>query len=72
MKRDYQRNGVLVVLEAHMTTALADSDPPNFLKRGDQPLAGNDRQPLAHAGNGSLRRTIPISSERPSSRSPST
>ncbi len=38
MKRDHQRDGVLVVLEAHMTAALADGDPPHLLKRGDQLL----------------------------------
>ncbi len=72
MKRDNQRNGVLGVLEAHMTAALADGNPPHLLKNADQLPAGNDRQPLAQAGSGSVRRTIPISSERPSSRSPST
>jgi len=72
MKRDHQRNCALVVLEAHMTAALADGDPSNLLKRADQLLAGKDRQPLAHPGSGSVRRTIPISSERPSARSPST
>jgi hypothetical protein len=72
VKRNHERSRVLFVLEAHMTAALADGDPADFLERDDQLLAGNDRQPLAHAGSGSVRRTIPISSERPSSRSPST
>jgi hypothetical protein len=34
--------------------------------------AGYDRQPLAHAGTASLRRTIPEPTGRPSSRRPST
>lgn len=72
MKRNHERNGVLVVFEAHMTAALANGDPPHLFKRADQLLARDDWQPLAHAGSGSVRLTIPISIERPSSRRPST
>jgi len=71
MKRDHQRNRALVVFEPHMATALANDNPSDLLERVDQLLAGYNRQPLAHAGSGSVRRTIPISSERPSWRSPS-
>ncbi len=72
VKRDHQRTRTLVVFESHMATALANGNPSVLLKSVDQLLARQDRQPLAHAGSGSVRRTIPISSERPSSRSPST
>jgi hypothetical protein len=34
--------------------------------------AREDREALAHAGSGSRRRTMPVCSGRPSSRSPST
>jgi hypothetical protein len=34
--------------------------------------AGDDRQPLAHPGIASTRRMTPVSTLRPSSRSPST
>lgn len=72
MERHHQRDGVVWMLEANMTAALADRDPPEFAERGDELGAGNDRQPIAHAGSGNLRRTIPMSKDRPSSRSPST
>lgn len=72
MKRDHERGRALVVFEAHMAAALANGNPSSLLESVDQLLAGENRQPLAHAGSGSVRRTIPISSERPSSRSPST
>jgi hypothetical protein len=51
---------------------LANRGPADFAQRGDQLCAGDDRQSFAHAGSGSVRRTIPISRERPSSRNPST
>lgn len=72
VKRDHERVRPFVMFESHVATALANGNPSDPLERVDQLLAGENRQPLAHAGSGSVRRTIPISSERPSSRSPST
>lgn len=72
MKRNDERVGLLVMLQADVTAALAHGDPSNLLKRIDELLTRDNRQPLAHTGSGNVRRTIPISSDRPSSRSPST
>jgi len=55
---------------AHRTTHLADRGA-ELAERCDQLRARDDRQPLIHAGSGSLRRTMPISRGCPSSRSPS-
>ena len=60
------------MLEANMAAALAHREPAELAECGDELGAGDDRQPFAHAGSGSLCRTMPLSSERPSSRSPST
>jgi hypothetical protein len=60
------------MLEADVAAALTDCGPAELAERADELGAGNDRQPLAHAGSGNLRRTMPISSGRPSSRKPST
>lgn len=60
MKWDHERGRARLVLEADMAAALADDRPPELFKYGDQLLAGDDRQPLAHAGSGSLRRTTPV------------
>jgi len=54
-----------------MAAALAYRFPALLLERSDQLGAGDDRQALAHAEIGSLRRTTPLSLGRPSSRSPS-
>lgn len=45
--------------------------PPELAKGRDELCAGDDRLPLGQAGSDSLRRTIPICRDRPSSRSPS-
>jgi hypothetical protein len=66
MKRDDKRHRPVWMLEADMTAALTDRGPAELAESGDELGAGNDRQPLAHAGSGNLRRTIPISSDRPS------
>jgi len=72
MKRHDQRDGAVQMLEAKVAAALANRDPTDPRERLDELRAGDDRQPLAHAGSGKVRRTIPSSSWRPSSRSPST
>ena len=55
-----------------MASSLSDDLPAESLQHADQLRAGDDRHRAAHAGNGSLRRTMPVSSVRPSSRRPST
>ncbi len=61
MQRHHQRNRALRMLEADMAAALSNRNPPHLAERRDELGAGNDRQPLAHAGSASLRRTIPMS-----------
>src|SRR5215207_5765324 len=51
---------------------LSDDLPAVSFEGADQSGAGDDRQAGCHAGSGSLRRTTPVSSGRPSSRRPST
>lgn len=70
--RNHKRDRPLRMLEANVAAALADRDPAEFAERQDELGAGDDRQPFAHTGSGSLRRTMPASRNRPSSRSPST
>lgn len=72
MQRYHQRHGPIRVLQTNVAAALTDYRPAEPSERGYELGAGNDGQPLAHAGSGNLRRTIPISSGRPSSRRPST
>lgn len=72
MQRHRQRDPSVMVLHADMTPALARDLPASTFERFDEAPTGNDRQSGAHAGTGNLRRITPASSERPSSRSPST
>ena len=72
MERHNQGHGALRMAETHMAAALTDHDPSQLAERSDQFRPGDDRKAAAQAGSGRRRRTIPISRERPSSRSPST
>jgi hypothetical protein len=59
------------LLEPDVATPLTRDFPAFRFQRLDQALAGDDRLAWAHAGSGILRRTTPMSSDSPSSRSPS-
>jgi len=59
-------------LEADVTATLTHRNPPELAEGRDELCAGDDRLPLGQAGSDSLRRTIRICRDRPSSRSPST
>lgn len=60
------------VPKSNMAAALPYGNPAELGEGRDQLRAGDDRKPPAQAGNESLRRTTPISKDRPSSRIPST
>ncbi len=72
VKRHDQGDGAIRVLEADVTATLAYRNPPELAEGRDELCAGDDRLPLGQAGSDSLRRMIPICSDWPSSRSPST
>lgn len=72
VQRHHQRYGAILMPQTDVAPALAHRFPPELLERTNQLSAGYDRQPLAHAGTASLRRTIPEPTGRPSSRKPST
>jgi len=72
MERNDEKRGPVRMAEADVAPSLPHDLPANLFKRTDQLSAGNDRQPLSHAGSGSLRRTMPAPTPRPASRSPST
>jgi hypothetical protein len=67
-----KKQQALWVLEPDVAAALTNLLPADPLERLDQLGAGDDRQALGHAGIASTRRTTPVSTLRPSSRSPST
>lgn len=70
-RHDKQRR-VIRMFEADMAAALTHRLPAQLVKDVDELRAGYDRQPLAHAGTGSLRRTTFPPSDLPSSRKLST
>lgn len=72
MKRHHERDGPVGMLEEYVAAPLSHCNPADLAECGDELSAGDDRQPFAHVGRDSLRRTMPLSRERPSSRSPST
>lgn len=72
VKRHDQGNDMVWVPKSDMAFALPYGDPAELAKGRNQLRAGDDREPAAQAGNGSLRRTTPISRDLPSSRIPST
>ncbi len=59
MQRDDERRHALLVFETDVAASLAHDGLPGFLQRGDELLAGDDRQSFTHAGSGSLRRHDP-------------
>jgi hypothetical protein len=72
VKRDNEGNGMVWVMQSDMATALTHDDQASLPRADTRSVPENDREPAAQAGSGSLRRTTPISSDRPSSRIPST
>jgi hypothetical protein len=72
MQRDGERDLSIGMLQTDVAAALPYDAPFGPFQGLDEALPRNDRQALAHAGTGNLRRITPASSERPSSRSPST
>lgn len=72
VKRHDQGDSMARLLETDMAAALTRDLPTFRFQRLDEALAGDDRLARAHAGRGILRRTTPMSSGSPSSRSPST
>lgn len=60
------------VFQTHVTATLAHRLPAQLVKDADKLRAKYDRQSLAHAGTGSLRRTTSVPSGLPSSRKLST
>jgi hypothetical protein len=72
MQWNHERDRAIGMLESNMTPSLAHGLPSHPFESLDELGAGNNRQAVAHAGIENLRRTIPVPTDRPSSRSPST
>jgi len=72
MKRDGERDAPVGMLQSNVTSPLASDFPSVAFESLDQTLSRYDWQGAAHAGTGNFRRITPVSSERPSSRIPST
>lgn len=72
VKGDDESHSAAGLLKSHMASALANHSPAILFERLDKLGARNDRLPRTHAGSVILRRTMPMSSDSPSSRSPST
>jgi hypothetical protein len=72
MKRNGERHSPVSMLQSNMASSLASDFPSVAFESFDQTLPRYDRQGAGHAGTGNFRRITPVSSERPSSRMPST
>jgi hypothetical protein len=72
MKRNGERDSPGGMLQSNVASALASDFPSVAFESFDQTLPRYDWQGSGHAGTGNFRRITPVSSERPSSRSPST
>ena len=71
VERDDEEGLAVGMAQPDVAASLADNLPADSFECADELRAGDDRQPVGHAGSGSLRRTTPVSSVRPSSRRPS-
>lgn len=72
MKRHDEGNGAVRMPQTDVAAALTHNYPAKLSKGRDQLCAGDDWEAPAQPGNVSLRRTTPVSRDRPSSRIPST
>lgn len=72
MKRDGERDPPVRMLQSNVASSLASDFPSVAFESFDQTLPRYDGQGAGHAGTGNFRRITPASSERPSSRIPST
>lgn len=72
MKRDGEQDAPIRMLQSNVASSLASDFPSVAFERFDQTLSRYDWQGGGHAGTGNFRRITPVSSERPSSRIPST
>jgi hypothetical protein len=72
MKRNGERDLSVRMLQPNVTPSLPSDFPTITFERLHQTLPRYDRQGTGHAGTGNFRRITPVSSERPSSRIPST
>jgi hypothetical protein len=66
-----ERDRTIGMFEPNMTPPLAHGLPPHPFEGLDELGAGDNRQAVTHAGIENLRRTIPVPTDRPSSRRPS-
>lgn len=60
------------MLQPNVTPSLSSDFPTLAFESLHKTLPGYDGQGTGHAGTGNFRRITPVSSERPSSRTPST
>jgi hypothetical protein len=72
MKRNRERDLSVRMLQSNVASSLASDLPSVAFEGFDQALSRYDGQGAGHAGTGNFRRITPVSSERPSSRIPST
>lgn len=72
MERNGERNPPVRMLQSDVASSLASDFPSVAFESFDQAPPRYDRQGARHAGTGNFRRITPASSERPSSRIPST
>ena len=72
MKGNGKRDPSVRMLQSNVASSLPSDFPSVAFESFDQALPRYDWQGAGHAGTGNFRRITPVSSERPSSRIPST